>query len=118
MKAKSVHDDCFEKVDKNWDSYTLLENDLAVIHTQSDIESMQQMYFAAQANEEMIFYFWKNQERLLNMQRRALYQIASAGGLMPGISLPRNILFGKAPPSSLEDLLELKAGNVPEHLRF
>ena len=90
----------------------LLNKDLLIIHPNIEEDILQNFYYSARGGEGIIFYFWRQMETLLNVKEK-LKNIATCGGIFPLSTLPKNILFGLLPPSSIEDLLELKEGRVP-----
>jgi len=91
----------------------LSNGNLSIIHPPlSDRDILNYFYETICGNSDSFLYFWKSGLDPLYFLKSSLMGIAEH----KGDSFPNNILFGLLPPSSIEDLLELKEGIVPERL--
>ncbi len=95
-----------------------LGKELLVIHASSLRKyDLTEFYYGATVNRGMIFYFWKSLRGHIGDIKKVLRDVATCNEIIPFKGFPKNLLFGMLPPSSLEDLLELKEGRVPEKMK-
>lgn len=99
----------------------LVENDIYVVHPEGAPQLLKwyvDLYkHVGGSNSKKIFYFWKTIPSYYEAMIAQSELVLTRESLMADGKFPHNFLFGKMPPNSLDDLLELKEGRVPEHMK-